>query len=205
MKLNMFRATHRPSSGAWNSTSSLWFCIIPWKVVERAVVGRCQVEYERVQWVAYAKNLNHRYQYRHYKERNTKRNPLRLQSYGFSLLVTKACPNCPHTHKFQPPRLFVFIICTSYNKKRKTDTFGFGFACVAKFSQLTVTMNAGKAHSKLLTLHATSIEERKWRHTVLYGYIHTCTGKCCCWHTCTSVQGVKPSASNPFVTDENRI
>jgi len=26
-KLNMFRATHRPSSGAWNCTSSLWFCI----------------------------------------------------------------------------------------------------------------------------------------------------------------------------------
>jgi len=24
MKLNMFRATHRPSSGAWNYTSSLW-------------------------------------------------------------------------------------------------------------------------------------------------------------------------------------
>jgi hypothetical protein len=132
-----------------------------WKADGRAVVGRCQVAYERVQWVAYAKNLNHRYQYRHYKECNTKRNPLRLQSYGFSLLVTKACPNCPHTHKFQPPRLFVFIICTRYNKKRKTDTFGFGFACVAKFSQLTETMNAGKAHSKLLTLHATSTEERK--------------------------------------------
>jgi len=27
MKLNMFRATHRPSSGAKNCTSSLWFCI----------------------------------------------------------------------------------------------------------------------------------------------------------------------------------
>jgi hypothetical protein len=27
MKLNMFRATHRPSSGAQNCTSSLWFCI----------------------------------------------------------------------------------------------------------------------------------------------------------------------------------
>jgi len=27
MKLNMFRATHRPSSGALNCTSSLWFCI----------------------------------------------------------------------------------------------------------------------------------------------------------------------------------
>jgi len=24
---NMFRATHRPSSGAHNCTSSLWFCI----------------------------------------------------------------------------------------------------------------------------------------------------------------------------------
>jgi len=27
MKLNMFRATHRPSSGAQNGTSSLWICI----------------------------------------------------------------------------------------------------------------------------------------------------------------------------------
>jgi hypothetical protein len=27
MKLNMFRASHRPSSGALNCTSSLWFCI----------------------------------------------------------------------------------------------------------------------------------------------------------------------------------
>jgi hypothetical protein len=26
MKLNMFRTTHRPSSGAQNCTSSLWFC-----------------------------------------------------------------------------------------------------------------------------------------------------------------------------------
>jgi len=27
MKLNMFRATHRSSSGAQNCTSSLWFCL----------------------------------------------------------------------------------------------------------------------------------------------------------------------------------
>jgi len=27
MKLNMFRATNRPLSGAQNFTSSLWFCI----------------------------------------------------------------------------------------------------------------------------------------------------------------------------------
>jgi len=27
MKLNMFRATHRPSSEAQKCTSSLWFCI----------------------------------------------------------------------------------------------------------------------------------------------------------------------------------
>jgi len=27
MKLNMFWATHRPSSGAWNCTSSLWLRI----------------------------------------------------------------------------------------------------------------------------------------------------------------------------------
>jgi len=39
----MIRATRPPSSGAWNCTSSLWFCIISWKVVGRAVVGRCQV------------------------------------------------------------------------------------------------------------------------------------------------------------------
>jgi len=38
MKLNMFRATHRPSSGAQNCTSSFWFCIR--EVVGRWVVGR---------------------------------------------------------------------------------------------------------------------------------------------------------------------
>jgi len=27
MKLNMFRTTHRPSSGAKNCTGSIWFCI----------------------------------------------------------------------------------------------------------------------------------------------------------------------------------
>ena len=27
MKLNIFRATHHPSSGGENCTSSLWFCI----------------------------------------------------------------------------------------------------------------------------------------------------------------------------------
>jgi len=27
MKLNMFRVTHRPPSGAWNCTSYIWFCI----------------------------------------------------------------------------------------------------------------------------------------------------------------------------------
>jgi len=45
MKSNMFRVTYWPSSGAWNCTSSLWFCIIPWKVVGHAVVGPCQVAY----------------------------------------------------------------------------------------------------------------------------------------------------------------
>jgi len=40
MKLNMFQATHRPSSGAQNCTSSLWFSIIPWKVVRRVIAGR---------------------------------------------------------------------------------------------------------------------------------------------------------------------
>jgi len=42
VKLNMFRATHRPSSGAWNCTGSLWFFIISWKVVGHVVGGRCQ-------------------------------------------------------------------------------------------------------------------------------------------------------------------
>jgi hypothetical protein len=37
-KLNTFRATHRPSSGAQNCTSSLWFCIR--EVVGRWVAGR---------------------------------------------------------------------------------------------------------------------------------------------------------------------
>jgi len=27
MKLNVFRATHRPSSGAQNRTNSIWFCV----------------------------------------------------------------------------------------------------------------------------------------------------------------------------------
>jgi hypothetical protein len=76
------------------------------------------------------RNLNHRYQYRLYKELNTKRNPLTLQSYGFFLLVMNACRNCQHTHKNEPPRLFLFIICIRYNKKRETDTCGFGFARV---------------------------------------------------------------------------
>jgi hypothetical protein len=39
MNLKMFRTTHRQLSGAYNSTRSLWFFIIPWKVVGR-VVGR---------------------------------------------------------------------------------------------------------------------------------------------------------------------
>ena len=56
-----------------------------------------------------------------------------------------------------------------------------------------------------MTQHAIATEARQWRHAVLYGYIRTCTGKCCCWHTCTSVQGVKPSTSNPLVTDEKWI
>ena len=40
MKLNVFRATHRPSSGAQNCTGSLWFCIR--EVVGLLVAGRCQ-------------------------------------------------------------------------------------------------------------------------------------------------------------------
>jgi len=41
MKLNMFRATHRPSSGAQNCTSSLWFCICE-MLLDAEVAGRCQ-------------------------------------------------------------------------------------------------------------------------------------------------------------------
>jgi hypothetical protein len=39
MKLNLFRATHRPSSGAQNCTSSLWFCIRE-RLLEVEVAGR---------------------------------------------------------------------------------------------------------------------------------------------------------------------
>jgi len=41
MKLNMFRATHRPSSGAQNCTSSLWFCILE-MLLDTEFSGRCQ-------------------------------------------------------------------------------------------------------------------------------------------------------------------
>jgi len=40
MKLNMFRATHRPSSGAWNCTGSLWF-FIRGRLFVHVVGGRC--------------------------------------------------------------------------------------------------------------------------------------------------------------------
>jgi hypothetical protein len=40
MKLSMFRVTHRPSSGAQNCTSSLWFCIRE-KLFDVEVGGRC--------------------------------------------------------------------------------------------------------------------------------------------------------------------
>jgi hypothetical protein len=39
MKHNMFRATHRPSSGAQNCTSSLWFCIRE-RLLDVVVAGR---------------------------------------------------------------------------------------------------------------------------------------------------------------------
>ena len=42
MKLNVFRGTHRPSSGAQNCTSSLWFCIRE-RLLEVEVAGRCQI------------------------------------------------------------------------------------------------------------------------------------------------------------------
>jgi hypothetical protein len=41
MKLNMFRATHRPSSGAYNCTGSLWFFILG-RLFGRVVGARCQ-------------------------------------------------------------------------------------------------------------------------------------------------------------------
>jgi hypothetical protein len=47
MKLNMFRATRCPSSGAENCTGSLWFFIILWKVVGCVVGGRCQAHCAR--------------------------------------------------------------------------------------------------------------------------------------------------------------
>jgi hypothetical protein len=40
MKLNMFRATHRPSSGAQNFISRLWFCIRE-RLLDVEVAGRC--------------------------------------------------------------------------------------------------------------------------------------------------------------------
>ena len=40
VKLNMFRAKHRPSSGAQNCTSSLWFCIRE-RLLDVEVAGRC--------------------------------------------------------------------------------------------------------------------------------------------------------------------
>jgi len=39
MKLNMFRATNHPSSGAQNCTSSLWFCIRE-RLLDVEVAGR---------------------------------------------------------------------------------------------------------------------------------------------------------------------
>ena len=41
MKLSVFQATHRPSSGAQNCTSSLWFCIRE-RLLDVEVAGRCQ-------------------------------------------------------------------------------------------------------------------------------------------------------------------
>ena len=52
MKLNKFRATHRPSSGAQNFTSSLWFCIRG-RLLDGVVTGQCQVQYEKVQSTAH--------------------------------------------------------------------------------------------------------------------------------------------------------
>jgi len=40
MKFNMFRVTHRPSSGAQNCTSSLWFCICE-RLLDVEVAGHC--------------------------------------------------------------------------------------------------------------------------------------------------------------------
>jgi len=56
MRVNMFRATRRPSSGAPNCTSSLWFCIRE-RLLDVEVVGRCQVIPDSVQQpLTYAKS-----------------------------------------------------------------------------------------------------------------------------------------------------
>ena len=39
VKLNMFRATHRPSSGAQNCNTTLWFCIRE-RLLDVEVAGR---------------------------------------------------------------------------------------------------------------------------------------------------------------------
>jgi hypothetical protein len=44
MNLNMFRATHRPSSGAENYTGSLWV-FIRGRMFGSVVGGRCQAQY----------------------------------------------------------------------------------------------------------------------------------------------------------------
>jgi len=44
MKLNVFRATHRPLSGTQNCTSSLWFCTRE-RLLDVEVAGRCQRQF----------------------------------------------------------------------------------------------------------------------------------------------------------------
>jgi hypothetical protein len=44
MKLNIFRATHLPSSGAYNCTGSFWF-YIGGRLFVRVVGGRCRAQY----------------------------------------------------------------------------------------------------------------------------------------------------------------
>jgi len=43
MKFNMFRTTHRPSSGAQNCIGSLWF-FYTWNAAGRVVGGHCQAQ-----------------------------------------------------------------------------------------------------------------------------------------------------------------
>jgi hypothetical protein len=123
----------------------------------------------------------------------------------FFLTSNKSVSQLPtNIQKTNLHNCFSSLYAQGITRNRKTETFGFGFARVggdACWQILVAHRNCECWQSAFNIVDATATEERQWRHAVLYGYICTCTGKCCCWHTCTSVQGVKPSTSNTFVTD----